>query len=438
MTLATQLEETFDALARVFPPRSLTGMGNRKSLDVLETVCGPIRRIEVESGKKVFDWTAPKEFVLREAYCIDPNGNRRWDVKSHALHLLGYSQPFSGTVTRAELDEHLYSDPARPAVIPYCTSYWEPKWGFCLSDAERRKLPEGNYRVHIDAEHIDGHMTLGEIIIKGETNRECLLTSYICHPGILAQNENSGPLVLAYLARAIKAWPNRRYTYRIAFLVETVGAIAYLAQPLSHALGPETLGDHLRQWCDFGYVLTCLGRGDFTYKRSRAGDTLADRAAEHMLRWRKGKDWQFPADVFRNYFVDRGSDELSLNSLGFQLPIGSVMRDQYGLYDTYHGSADDKANIEFGLLANSVATYERILQTAEANQVYRSTVVHGVPQFGRRGLYSAADVHPMLALTQFCDGQTDLLAVAERTGLPIERLAEAAERAIAAGVLERV
>lgn len=431
--MQVELEQVYDQLAAVFPPRSISGEGVRKSLRILEEITGPMRRMEIETGSTIGDWISPHEIVVRQAYAIDPNGVRRWDVLKEPLSLLGYSQPFHGTVSRAELDGHLHSDPARPDVTPYCTSYWDKRWGFCLPHTERLGLPDGDYRVYIDVEHIHGSMTLAQLVIPGETNRECLLTSYLCHPGVLAQNENSGPLVLAFLARAIRAWPTRRYKYRIAFIPETVGAQAFLDYPMNYAICADTLGDHLRQWCDFGYVLTCLGRGDFTYKRSRNGRTIADRAAEHVLNRRV----RTHDDVrsFRDYFVDRGSDELSFNSLGFQLPVGSVMRDQYGEYETYHASSDDKSNINFEKLAESVAVYEQILQAAEMNHTYRSLVTRGVPQLGRRGLYSPEDVHPMLALTQFCDGTTDLLTIAKRCDLPIERLHNAAQRAMAAGVI---
>src|SRR4051794_29970467 len=167
---------------RLFPlTRSLTGAGVRQTLDILGELVD-LDRIEIPSGTKVFDWRVPQEWVVREAYLEGPDGRRIVDMRDNNLHLLNYSTGFRGDVSRAELDEHLHSRADMPDVIPYVTSYYAPRWGFCLPHRMREALPEGRYRVTIDADHIDGAMSIGEAVLKGETAEEVLLTSYICHP----------------------------------------------------------------------------------------------------------------------------------------------------------------------------------------------------------------------------------------------------------------
>ena len=142
-----------------------------------------------------------------------------------------------------------------------------------------------------------------------------------------------------------------------------------------------------------------------------------------------------PPFEVRDYHVDEGSDELVFNRFG--LPVGSLMRDRYAHFDSYHTDQDNKAGISFDTIADSVDVYERVLRVIEANRTYRC-IVPGVPQLGRRGLYDEADIVPMTVLYQLSDGSADLLDLAQRTGLDIHVLADAAKRAEAAGVLEEV
>lgn len=448
--MQAELERYFDALWNVWPPRSITGDGVRRSLDILETVCGPIKRIEVPGGTKVFDWTVPPEWVVREAYIITPSGEKICDVRTSHLSLVGYSAPVNRSMSRGELDEHLHSLPSLPDAIPYVTQYYsEPRgWGFCLPHSNRVLFPEGDYHVHIDTElKQDGSLTLGEIVIPGSGDREIMLWSYVCHPNG-AHHDLSANLAWAFLAKRVAAWPERRMTYRFVIGPETIGSLAYLA----HA--PE-VPYHLRNMVvtdpnyrtlirnlAAGFVLTCLGRGAWNYKRSRRGDTLADRAAEYVLSDPERRLVSIGGGLaarvgpfIHDYYVHEGSDELVFNR--FNLPVGSLMRDRYNHFPQYHTSLDSKETISFDTIADSVDVYERVLKVIEANAVYRCAV-QGVPQLGRRGIYSADDVAGMTNLYQWSDGQHDLIWIAQRSGIDIHKIAEQAKRAEAAGVLEKV
>lgn len=271
--------ESVDEIAALFDGlwpilRSITGDGVRQTHDLIGKLV-PLTRIEVPSGTSAFDWTVPPEWVVREAYVVRPDGERMVDVASNNLHLLNYSAPFRGEVSRAELDEHLYSLPDLPDAIPYVTSYYRPRWGFCIAHHERERLPEGTYQVVIDTELRDsGSMTMSEAILAGRTDREVMISTYTCHPS-MANNELSGPLVAAFLYRRLAALPERRHTYRFVFVPETIGSITYLSR----------CGTQLINKVDAGLVLTCIGDSrPFSYKRSRRHTSAVDRAAIHVLR----------------------------------------------------------------------------------------------------------------------------------------------------------
>ena len=212
--------QMYELLAELFPIcRSITGDGVRETLQIIKRHI-PLEVYEVPTGTPVFDWTIPKEWNIRDAFILDEAGNKIVDFKENNLHVVGYSTPLDRWVTLEELQEHLHSIEEQPDAIPYVTSYYQERWGFCMAHNERVKLGDGKYHVVIDSEIKDGHLTYGELIIPGQTEREVFLSTYIDHPS-MANNELSGPVVTTFLARWIMAHPGLRYTYRIVFVPES-------------------------------------------------------------------------------------------------------------------------------------------------------------------------------------------------------------------------
>jgi aminopeptidase-like protein len=423
------LGEAMHALAtELFPlPRSLTGPGYRRTLELLEELTGPAERHRFATGERVFDWTIPPEWTIHDAWIKGPDGELLLSLEQSNLHVVGYSVPVHRRLPLEELQPHLHSLPEQPEAIPYRTSYYRRDWGFCLPDAQRRGLPSGDYEVLIDADLTSGHVELAEVVVPGTTSAEVLFSTYCCHPS-MANNELSGPVLAAHLARLVRARAQQpRFTYRFLFVPETIGAIAYLSR----------FGERLKRRLVAGYVITCVGDpGAFTYKRSRRGDSLADRVAEHCLR-HSGHEWRD-----REFFAT-GSDERQYCSPGFDLPVGSLMRSMYGTYPEYHTSLDDLSLITPRALGETLDLYWRIVEALEANRTFEATLPCCEPNLGSRGLYPttggashrAQRVADMMHLLNFCDGGPDLLAVADRANRPLAPLARLAETLTQQGLL---
>jgi aminopeptidase-like protein len=387
--------------------RSLTGAGVRATLSYLKDLLPDLRIHEVPSGTQAFDWTVPDEWNLREAWVEDATGKRVIDTARTNLHVVGYSEPFDGVVSREDLLPRIHTLPVQPDAIPYVTSYYRRTWGFCMAHEELDGLGDGPFRVHIDTTLEPGHLTYADLVIPGISTDEVLLSTYVCHPS-MANNELSGPVVTTALARWIASLPSRRYTYRAIFLPETIGSILYLSRNL----------EHLREHVKAGWVITCIGDDrTYSYVPSRLGGTLADRVSLQVLRDRG------PFDAYS--FLDRGSDERQWCSPGADLPVCSVMRSKYGEYPEYHTSLDDLENVVTPTgLQGGLAVMKACITLLEANAKFR-TVLPGEPQMGRRGLYPttstkdrADDVRHMMNVIAYCDGEHDVLDLCERTGLP--------------------
>jgi len=412
--------------ARLFPIcRSITGPGVRETLRILQEFI-PIQVHEVSTGTQVFDWTVPREWVIRDAFIADSTGRRIVDFKRNNLHVFGYSTPVDREMNLAELDEHLLSLPDQPDAIPYVTSYYKERWGFCLTHRQRLELKEDTYRVFIDSELKDGSLTYGECVFPGESKKEVFLSTYICHPS-MANNELSGPVVTTFVAKWIQTEP-RRYTYRVVFIPETIGSLTYLSRHL----------EHLQKHVIAGFNISCVGdERAFSCVSSRYSNTLADKIARHVLGF-------MSPNYVTHSFLDRGSDERQYCSPRVDLPLVGLCRSKYGTYPEYHTSLDNLGLVTPNGLAGGYEMVRRCLEALEGNAYYRVNCI-GEPCLGKRGLYptlstkhSADNVKVMMDFIAYADGTNALISIADTIGVSVWDLFPIVERLRDAGLISEV
>ena len=406
--------------------RSLSGKGVRDTLAILQRENPELNIYAIQSGAQVFDWIVPKEWNCFEAYIVTPDGKKICDYSKNNLHIVQYSIPFEGDMKLKELQKYLYSLPKLPSAIPYVTSYYNEKWGFCISENERKELKEGTYKVIIKSELKNGVINYADIVIPGKSKKEIMFSTYICHPS-MANNELSGPVLATYLAKYIKSFDNY-YTYRFVFAPETIGSLIYLNKYLKH----------LKENVIAGFILTCVGDDrDYSYLSSRYGDTLADKVALNLLNY-EIKD-------FKKYsFLERGSDERQYQAPGIDIPVCSVMRTKYGKYPEYHTSLDDLEMVTPDGLEGSYQLYKKMIDVLENNFYYKVTVL-GEPQLGKRGLYPKectpnTDYNLAFLYRNFlayADGKNDLIDIANILDISAYRLVEIAKLFLKHGLIEK-
>ncbi|HET9006059.1 MAG TPA: DUF4910 domain-containing protein [Actinomycetes bacterium] len=418
-------EELYKLVAELYPIcRSITGDGVRRTLEIVDREIG-LEVHEVPTGTQVLDWTVPREWNVRDAWVANAAGERVIDFQASNLHLVSYSVPVRATMPLAELKGHLFTLPDHPDWVPYRTSYYAERWGFCASQRLVDSLPEGDYEVCVDTTLADGHLTYGEHLVEGETADEVLVSCHVCHPS-LANDNLSGIAVASRLARLVGQGPRPRHSYRFLFIPGTIGSITWLAR------NEDRVG-RIRH----GLVLSGVGDpGGFTWKRSRRGDAEIDQAVAHVL-GRSGRDHQVVD------FSPYGYDERQYCSPGFDLPVGRLSRTPFATYPEYHTSADDLDLVGPAQLQESLEVCWEVVGVLEGNRRYRNLSPKGEPQLGRRGLYgqiggrSDAEERQMAMLwvLNLSDGDHRLLQVAERAGLPFALVADVAADLEAAGLL---
>ena len=364
------------AKTKLFPiTRSLTGNGVRKTLNIIQKEFPKLKIKKFKSGTKVFDWNIPEEWNVTDAYVIDKYKNKIIDFKKNNLHLVGYSVPIKKNITKKELFKNLYFLKNQPKAIPFITSYYERRWGFCISYNEYKNLDKryslnDKFKVVINSNlNKKGNLNYGELILKGKSQKEILISTYICHPS-MANNELSGPIVSMGLINYFK---NKKLnkTLRFVFIPETIGSIAYLSKNIKY-LKENVIG---------GYNLTCIGdERQHSCMFSKYQNSPSDEALIKAYETLKIKNYiVYP-------FIKRGSDERQYNSPGIDLKISSIFRTKYEEYPEYHTSLD---NFNLVTLKGCFGGFNVAKKSIEIllERIYPKYKIMCEPQMGKRGLY---------------------------------------------------
>jgi len=453
-------EEIDRYMYRLFPiTRSITGSGNRETLRILQELV-PLTIKEYQSCTPVYDWIIPDEWLVRDAWIKDHKGNKLVDFQQSNIHLVSYSEPVHKTISFEELKARLHTHPELPDAIPYRTSYYKRDWGFCVTHKQYEVLRKtgGPLEVRIDSEfNSNGSLTIGELLIPGESDHEILISTYICHPS-LANDNLSGAVMTAFLVRELLQQPKLNYSYRIIWVPETIGAIAYCA-----------MNEVVMKKISTGLVVTTVGGpGAFGYKRSYNKNHPINTIIEEVFQ----EEGLFPSSLslqpstYKTYPFDiHGSDERQYSSQGFRINIASITKEKYYEYPYYHTSLDNldfvkgeqieqtmklhlkalkKLNaLEFSALIPSSlplnlesGAYKNLYPNCEVmlskHGLYPKTGGSQIPKIGGRD-----ELDLILWLLFWCDGQCSISDIANKLSMDSMVLEKVANKLEQRRVLER-
>ena len=395
--------------------RSLTGPGVRKTLKIIKEKIPKLKIKSIKSGTKVFDWIVPPEWDVTDAYVLDKDGLKIIDFKKNNLHLFGYSIPLKKTLTKKDLFKNLYFLKKRPKAIPYITSYYQKRWGFCISYDEFKKFDKkyslkDKFRIVINSSFKNnGCLNYGELVLNGKSKQEILISTYICHPS-MANNELSGPIVSMGLIDYFSKQKLNK-TLRFIFIPETIGSISYLSLNLSY----------LKQNIIGGYNLSCIGdEGQHSCMFSKYNNSPSDEAIIEAYKKNKINNYKIYS------FLKRGSDERQYNSPGVDLRISSIFRTKYGEYPEYHTSLDDFNLVTLKGITGGFNVTKTAIKIILKN-IYPKYKVLCEPHMDKRDLYPTLSTTNKIKLTgdymnflQYADGYNSLKKISNLIKLDLK------------------
>ena len=397
-----------------FLNRSLTGKGTLKTLKIIKKEFPKFKIKKFRSGSKVFDWKIPPEWNVEDAYVLDKNNNKIIDIKKNNLHLIGYSTPINKTLKKREFFKHLHFLKEQPKAIPYITSYYKRRWGFCITYNEFKKfqkqyISSDKFKIVINSSlNNKGLMNYGELILKGVSSKEVLISTYICHPS-MANDQLSGPIVAMAL---INFFSKKKIykTLRFLFIPETIGSIAYIKNNL----------DDMKKNIIGGFNLSCIGDNkNHSCMLSKYADSPSDEAIIEAYKKLQIKKYKVHS------FLERGSDERQYNSPGIDLKITSIFRTKYGEFPEYHTSMDNFNLVTLkGVKGGYKVAKQSIIQLQ--NKIFPRYKKLCEPNLGKRNLKptlstlkGSEESRNLLNFLQYSDGLTSLETISKKINLPL-------------------
>lgn len=427
-------QEIDSYLKRLFPiTRSISGNGNRQTLEILQELI-PLNILEYPTGQKVYDWSIPKEWNIKNAWIKNSKGEKIIDFNNSNLHVVSYSMPINKKIKFDELKNSLHYLENLPDAIPYRTSYYNEDWGFCVTYNEYNELFHDNeeYEIFIDSTLENGSLSTGELLIPGKSKKEYLISCYICHPS-MANDSLSGVITTAFIARELlKIQSSLEYSYRIVFVPETIGAVAYCSN-----------NEKVIKNIDNGLVITtCGGPGSFGYKESWDKDNFINSMIEEVFKENDIKFILYPFDI-------HGSDERQYSSQGFKINCATISKDKYYAYDYYHTSLDNLDFVKSKYLNQTLNLYLQLINKMDKNILYKNLYPNCEVMLSKHELYpktggallpnsdiSALDI--ILWLLYYCNSNIDLHSISQKLNIDISLIYNEAIKLEEKNILERV
>lgn len=376
---------------------------------------------EYPTGEVCWTWQVPEKWTCHEAYLETLDGKRLIDYADHPLHVVSYSLPFEGVVSRQELLKHLQVHPRLPNAIPFSFKYYDRDWGLCTTQNLRDSLQDEAYRVVIRTTFEPGTLKVGEVVIPGQSNQSIVLVAHLCHPAMV-NDDLSGVVVGVDVMRKL-AEQNQPlyYTYRLLILPETIGSVAYLSH--NESLIPSMTG---------GLFLEMLGNDSpHALQGSFQPESQVDRSFRTAF---KSLDPQGYTGAYRT-IID--NDERQFNAPGVRVPMLSLSRVEAPKssgkppYREYHSSFDAPAIVSQERLE---ASRELVLGLIKANE-HNQRVVNqfkGEIFCSGYGIWIDYRVNPeghrrLFEIMERCDGTRSVADIANELDIPFQSVWEIVE-----------
>jgi aminopeptidase-like protein len=377
---------------------------------------------EYPTGEPCWTWRVPEKWTCHAAYLETLDGHRLLDHADHPLHVVSYSLPFEGVVSRAELLQHLHVHPRLPDALPFVFKYYDRDWGLCASQTLRDSLIDDAYRVVIRARFEPSALKVGEVVLPGQSEQSFVLVAHLCHPAMV-NDDLTGVVVGLDVLRSLNVQRltfkvDRYYTYRLLILPETIGSVAYL----SH-------NEHLIPQITAGLFLEMLGNeSPHALQGSYQPKSQADRCLTSAF---SGLD---PQGYQGDYRTIIDNDERQFNAPGVRVPMLSLSRVEAPKatgrppYPAYHSSLDNPSIVSQPRLEASRDLVLSLIEAYESNQ-YVVNNFKGEIFCSGYGIWIDYRVNPqshrrLFEIMERCDGEHTIADIASELTIPFRSVWE--------------
>lgn len=358
------------------------------------------------SGEECFTWTIPEAWNVKKATLKDSKGNTIIDFKNNPLHLIQYSDSFTGELTFEELEKHLYFSKESPDDIPfiYRKQYYfkkEYSWGIALPFNVFKSLSrDEKFVVDIDVEFKKMDMYIFDYLLPGESSETIFLAAHSCHPAQV-NDGIAGIGILIELFKWLEKLEKRKYTYRMIIGPEYYAAALFLKKA-------EKIKD-----LKFGFFLDMMVHdGTMGMSSSFEKDTIVDFVSEACLKK------TFPKFKKYDYRGLWGNDEMFYDGPDFKIPTIGLGRSDF---KNYHLSSDNMDTVKEKSVLESIELLKTIILAFEGERTIKRNY-KGPLYLNRYGLYIDPKINPkgyqdLQKIQYYMDGKKSTLEIAKKFGI---------------------
>ena len=337
----------------------------------LADFCGKHLRGQVivhdfQPGDEFNHWIVPPHWAVEHFTLKGPDGKQIAAANDHPLIVCPYSHSFQGTVSLAELRDHVIARADRPHAYSFyfrqMYRHWEPGWKITLPHDVLENLPAGNYSIDLRTSRSKSPMKVFEYLLPGKTSDTVFIAAHLDHPGMI-NDSLSGCLASLNIVEALeRSFPKTRYTYRVLLVPEIIGTAIYLK--------------HFKNLVRESYFAFCPNMTSHDAKLalclSKNQDSMLDLAFQQALRDSIDDHVVAPFHAY----PDCG-DEISFDTVGYDIPATTLSR--IGEQFTRYHSSDD--SLENFLQSDWQARHDAYVDKCTKAFEYLETNVDLSPQF---------------------------------------------------------
>jgi len=379
--------------------RSLGGHFNYLTLKKIKEYIPALSIKKIKSRTNIYGWKVPYTWEVKKAYIKDDKNKKLIDIKNNFLHVLNYSTKIKKIISKKQLFKHLYFLKEIPNAIPYVTTYYYKKWGFCLKYNDLKKFKSKKYKVLIDSTFTKKGLEYGEKLFTGRCKKEIIFSTYICHPNL--GNDNFSGIILNTLIGNYLNKKKLNYSYRLIFIPETIGSIYYIKNNLNR----------LKKNILAGYILSCLGRGKKINILQKYKENISSSLLNNFIQKNSYKH------SYKNW-EERGSDERQFCSPNINLPFSVITKNKFFEYKQYHTSLDDINYIKDNDILHSYTFFKKFIDYVEKQKIYLSQK-KVEPFLSKYNLYSKIsssfhknkDQTNLINVIDYCDGSKTITEI---------------------------
>lgn len=385
--------------------RMINSDGLNKSYEIIKSEIPELKLHEYKSGEKAEDWEVPKNWKVNLGFMKDKNNNIIASIDDSLLFVAPYSEGVKGWFSKKEIEKHLMTRKDRPDdfLLQHRNAYdYNLKtWGITLPYRIWENLKDSEYYIEIDVTFKNDTMKVGEIFVKGQSDKIICFTAHIDE---LCNDDLSACVVGIEFFKYLKMQKDLKYSYQLLLFPELFGPIFYLHN------NPKIIQKYL------GMInLETVGAGEkLCIKKSINKNSYLENIMRLTINNLKLNFKEL--DFFQGYLNDEKI--FSWPNVG----IDSIALQRYPFYQ-YHTSADNLDVINYDYLFEIIEILETFHNIIEFDYIPKFNGLFP-PWLTKRNLYFDTKERPDLNknkfnnhLLYFIDGKTNLSQICSKYNL---------------------